>query len=304
MKKHKPTARLLAGLIYGVLLAAFCVYTLLEVFVLPSSIVKADGQGKTSRGTDEHPVITDTSYEDSEVSIRITTKRVKDTTCYIADVKLTDASRLKAGLAKGSFGRNVTEATSKIAEDNGAIFAINGDYYGFRTSGYVLRNGQLYRDNLALDTNGEDLVLWEDGTMEIVSESDRTAKDLQAAGAQQIYSFGPGLVENGEIAVVDGEEVERAQVTNPRTAIGMVKPLHYMMVVCDGRTSESHGLSLVELAGLMQDLGCTEAYNLDGGGSSTMVFNGKVLNRPTTFGDTVQERAVSDALLVTGTGGN
>ena len=92
--------------------------------------------------------------------------------------------------------------------------------------------------------------------------------------------------------------MDRAQVTNPRTAIGVLSPLHYIFVVSDGRTDESVGLSLLELAQLMQDLGCTLAYNLDGGGSSTMWFNGEVLNRPTTFGDKISERSVSDIVYI------
>lgn len=72
--------------------------------------------------------------------------------------------------------------------------------------------------------------------------------------------------------------------SNPRTAIGIIDECHYILVVSDGRTSESEGLSLYELATIMQDYGCTTAYNLDGGGSSTMYFLGEVVNKPTTNG--------------------
>ena len=88
--------------------------------------------------------------------------------------------------------------------------------------------------------------------------------------------------------------------SNPRTAIGMIEKGHYVMVVSDGRTSESAGLTLYQLAGVMKDLGCTEAYNLDGGGSTTMVFNGNVINKPTTNGNTISERAVSDIVYIAG----
>ena len=89
-------------------------------------------------------------------------------------------------------------------------------------------------------------------------------------GAQEIFSFGPALVNQGEVQVFAGEEVERAQITNPRTAIGILEPLHYLMVVSDGRTRESRGLSLYQLAELMQSEGCETAYNLDGGGSTNL----------------------------------
>ncbi|MDO5133325.1 MAG: phosphodiester glycosidase family protein [Eubacteriales bacterium] len=244
-------------------------------------------------------VVTESTYEDNHIMIRISTDRVENTTVYIADVQISDASLLKTGLAGDAFGRNLAEVTSAIAERNEAVFAVNGDYYGFRQKGYVLRNGYLYRSTANTKyPYGEDLVVWEDGSFEIVEEGAFTAQELADLGAQQIFSFGPALVNHGEVQVVEGEEVERAQITNPRTAIGIVEPLHYIMVVSDGRTRESRGLSLYSLAGLMQELGCTIAYNLDGGGSSTIWFNGKVLNKPTTYGKIFEERVISDIVYI------
>ena len=86
--------------------------------------------------------------------------------------------------------------------------------------------------------------------------------------------------------------------SNPRTAIGMVEPGHYFFVVSDGRTNESEGLSLYQLADIMKTLGCTVAYNLDGGGSSTMYFNGEIINYPTTSGRSMKERGVSDIVYI------
>ena len=86
--------------------------------------------------------------------------------------------------------------------------------------------------------------------------------------------------------------------SNPRTAIGMIAPLHYVLVVSDGRTEESQGLSLYQLAEFMQSLGITTAYNLDGGGSSTMVFEGELVNKPTSGGSSIKERSVSDIVYI------
>ena len=86
--------------------------------------------------------------------------------------------------------------------------------------------------------------------------------------------------------------------SNPRTAIGIIDNLHYVFVVSDGRTEESEGLSLLELAEFMDGLGVETAYNLDGGGSSTMYFNGEVINTPTTDGRSVKERSVSDIFYI------
>lgn len=259
---------------------------------------ESEAGGEAPRDVLTEPVITDTSYDDGQIYIEISYMRKLDTDVYIANVILNDPAFLKTALAEGSFGRNLTDTTSNIAEQNGAIFAVNGDYYGFRDTGYVMRNGYLYRSVPGKDPDQEDLVLYEDGTVRILREADYTAEEIRDSGAVDIFSFGPGLVIDGEVSVSGGDEVERAQVTNPRTAFGVISPLHYLFVVSDGRTDESTGLSLLELADLMKEMGCVTAYNLDGGGSSTMWFNGKVLNRPTTFGDTIAERNVSDIVYI------
>ena len=125
-----------------------------------------------------------------------------------------------------------------------------------------------------------------------------TAEQLLEDGAVQVLSFGPALIENGEISVTKNEEVGKAMASNPRTAIGIYEDGHYVFVVSDGRTDESEGLSLYELAEFLQELGVETAYNLDGGGSSTMVYQGEVVNNPTTSGNSVKERSVSDIVYI------
>ena len=117
-------------------------------------------------------------------------------------------------------------------------------------------------------------------------------------GAVQTLSFGPALVQNGKITVSQNEEVGKAMASNPRTAIGIIDENHYVFVVSDGRSSESSGLSLYQLAEFMDSLGVSTAYNLDGGGSSTMYFNGSVVNNPTTGGSKTKERSVSDIVYI------
>ena len=226
----------------------------------------------------------------------MTEYRENDTTIHVADITLSSAEYLKTALAKGSYGRNVTEKTSEMAEDVNAILAINGDYYGAQESGYVIRDGVIYRDTK--ESGQEDLVIYEDGTMEIISEDDVTAEELLQKGAKEVLSFGPALVENSEVSVTENDEVGKAMASNPRTAIGVIDDLHYVFVVADGRTTESAGLSLLELAEFMTSLGVKTAYNLDGGGSSTMYFNGEILNNPTTNGKNIEERSVSDIVYI------
>ncbi len=252
----------------------------------------------SSESQSDEPVviITDNYYSDGNITITLTTYRENDTDIYVADVKISSAEYLKTAFAKNAYGRNLTEKTSVIAENNGAILAINGDYYGAQTKGYVLRNGVLYRSTA--DKNQEDLVIYGDGSFEIINESDVSANTLLERGAEQVFSFGPALITDGKISVGVNDEVGQSMASNPRTAIGIIDDLHYVFVVSDGRTKQSEGLSLYELAQFMQSLGAQTAYNLDGGGSATMVFNGKVINNPTTNGTTIKERSVSDIVYI------
>lgn len=236
-------------------------------------------------------------YSDSKTSITLKQYREYDSNIYVADVTVSDASDLKTALANNTYGRNITDTTSDMAANNNAVLAINGDYYGARQSGYVIRNGKLYRDTSG---NRDALVIQKNGEFKFVSESETSASDLLQDGALQVFSFGPVLLNNGEISVGENDEVGMAMASNPRTAIGYLGNNHYVFVVSDGRTSESAGLSLYELASFMKELGVKDAYNLDGGGSSTMVFKGEIINNPTTSGRSGEERAVSDIVYIGG----
>lgn len=303
-RKKTGKGHLAWGIFYGIALTGFTVYTLLDAFVLPKNVVALENNN-TERQTIEETgtiegkqaVVTKNSYESEDIAINITTKYEYDTKIYIADVTVSDVSFLRAGLANGVFGRNIKETTSDIAKENNAIFAINGDFYGFRDSGPVIRNGVLYRSNKRSGSN-DVLAVYNDGSFVTMKEENVDAQNLLDSGVLQLFSFGPTLVDNGQISVSANQEVEQSMNSNPRTAIGMISPLHYVFVASDGRTSESAGLSLAQLAAVMQDAGCQCAYNLDGGGSSTMWFMGDVVNNPTTNGNSISERKVSDIVYI------
>ena len=306
-----------AGLLYGLVLFSYTSYALLDTFVIPHPMqtvmasntgvetntgikesIEAEIQEKlepTSSTIEGGTVIG--SYSDSNVSIILKEYREYDSAIYVADITVSDVSYLKTALASNTYGRNITDTTSNIASDNNAILAINGDYYGARQSGYVIRNGSLYRNSSG---NRDALAIMKNGEFEFVSEGETSAETLLQNGALQVFSFGPVLLEDSSISVSENEEVGMAMASNPRTAIGYLGKNHYVFVVSDGRTSESAGLSLYELASFMKSLGVSDAYNLDGGGSSTMVFKGEVINTPTTNGHSTQERAISDILYIGG----
>ncbi|WP_322411311.1 phosphodiester glycosidase family protein [Microbacterium invictum] len=263
-----------------------------------------DTDGSTDTDDGGTAVVTDTSYTDDDTSITIstvTTGTGDDTvTYYVADVTVTDATQLRSAFAKDQFGENITETTSQIASDNDAILAVNGDYYGFRSTGIEIRNGVIYRD----EGVREGLAFFLDGHVEVYDETATTAEDLLADGVWNTVSFGPAIVEDGEtVAGIEDVEVDTnvgnhsIQGDQPRTAIGIIDDNHYVFVVVDGRSpGYSAGVTLTELAEIMTSLGATTAYNLDGGGSSTLYFNGEVVNQPSNGG----ERGTSDILYVAG----
>ncbi len=244
---------------------------------------------------------TSEGVEDADIDIRtVTTGSGRSAvTYYVADVVLDDATALRSAFAGNKFGTNIVEDTSDLAADNDAVFAINGDYYGFRSTGIVIRNGVVYRDSPAR----EGLALYRDGSVKVYDETTTTAAALIADGVWNTLSFGPALVVDGAVqsdlegVSIDGNFGNRSiSGDNPRTAIGVIDDNHLLFVVVDGRSpGYSEGMTLTELAELMKSLGAQAAYNLDGGGSSTMVYNGELVNRPQGGTD---ERGTSDILYI------
>lgn len=306
-----------ANMVFALILAAYTVYAALDTFVIvrvltPDTLPTATAEASTApteaptaaptateppaEQATTSPISADTEYHDDQIDIVLTTMRVENTTVYVADVQIADISLLKTALAGNTYARNLTETTSVQAANAGAILAINGDYYGAQERGYVLRNGVLYRASAQSGTDA--LVIGADGNFRIITEGETSADTLVREGAWQVLTFGPALINGGQVTVSSSDEVGRAMTSNPRTAIGQISEGHYLLVVSDGRRKESTGLSLRQLAELMQSLGAQVAYNLDGGGSSTMVFQGRVVNNPTTNGRSIRERSVSDIVYI------
>ena len=277
----------------------FTIYIVLDTFVIKRVYKKINSVDSINKDTstivEGDITSSDDYYKDDNIEISLKKYRQYDTDIYVADIIVSDSSYLKTAFASDSYGKNVVDKTSNIANSNNAIIAINGDYYGVQEDGYVLKGGVIYRNTKR--NNQEDLVIYEDGTIEIINENDISLEQLVKNGAYNILSFGPGLINNGVITVDENTEVDKSMQSNPRTAIGMIDTNHYVFVVSDGRTSASEGLSLFELATFMNSLNCDIAYNLDGGGSSTMYFNGSVVNNPTTNGR-IKERSVSDIVYI------
>lgn len=207
-------------------------------------------------------------------------------TYYTADIYLTGVKQLQTAFAKGTYGKNMRETTQQMAVDNQALLAISGDSYGNNEKGVVVRNGVLCRS----ETNDAEIcVLFTDGTMKVYEPEELTQEGVLEQDVWQAWNFGPSLLDNGSVKSTF-QTTSYLNRTNPRCAIGYVEPGHYLFVLVDGRDQGySKGATMTELAQIMADEGCTLAYNLDGGKSSAMVYQGEYVNRPADGGRTISD---------------
>ncbi len=254
------------------------------------------------------PTWTENSYVDSDMSVRIDRYREYDSDIYVVDIVLNSADYLKTQIASAIKRRTNYATVSEIsAVCDDLVVSINGDCW-FVRNGYSIKNGVVLRDDISKTTSGitvaapeqEDLVFFADGSARIIREGEVTVDELMEQGAVNLFNFGPTLIENGENVLESSYSVmtEKVKGTNPRTAIGVYDDLHYAFVVVDGRTSQSKGVSLTKLAAFGMKLGLETFYNLDGGGSSTLYFNGEVINKPCRKKNKIEEQGVNDIVYV------
>jgi len=201
---------------------------------------------------------------------------------YCAEVK-TDAKNLL------TLHSDTAKKPSEMLEGTDYFLAVNGDYFGFRDDGLIIRNGKLLRDKSYSDI----AVLYDNGRLAVYSENEKNAIELLEDGALQSWSFGPILVEDGS-ANKNFDDISDLNLPNPRTGIGMITPGHYIIIVVDGRQESSRGLTLNEFAMLFEERGCKTAYNLDGGGSSIMFFENEMISSPSGG----EERKTSDIIYI------
>lgn len=239
-------------------------------------------------------------YKTDRVSIGVSNVRYGDISYYICDIKVKSARDFHTAFANNSISGRAY--TSKIAQSVGAGFAVNGDFCGFRSTGIIIREGGLYRNKKA---DGWDLCYMNKYGDLITCKNDKEdGKALVNDGAWQSWCFGPTLVENyralsnSELNTPDLSRKDWAR--EPRTAICQIDELHYIILVVDAKRVSNGiggwntvgGMNFDELAATCASLGCKTAYNLDGGGSTTLYLNGKVTNEPSGNG----ERQVSDII--------
>ncbi|MBE6543462.1 MAG: phosphodiester glycosidase family protein [Ruminococcaceae bacterium] len=245
-------------------------------------------------------VMTDNTYKSSNISITITEHRNKADTCtyYVADVYISNIKCLQTYLADKKFGDNITQKGLDMFRDSGAVFAMNGDYYGARSSGLCIRNGEVYRSSII--KNQDVCILYYDGTMETFLGEDFDLDYVIDKGAYQGWAFGPSLLDDGGKALTEYPSwYSKIGGVNPRSAIGYYEPGHYCFIAINGRDpGVDEGMTFLEMSELMEELGCKVAYNLDGGISSFMAYNGKYVHKPAPAWGAEAPRAISDCIIL------
>ena len=243
-------------------------------------------------------------YASRDLSVKITrvhekykAKKVRE--YCVAEIWASPESPMQAILSaeKGKWPEGVNQVSPQLLVDkHPCVFAMSDDFYGSRqmniikrTSarqpGIIIRNGVIRwektkaqtaktaRQRPCLDT----LAVYDDGSMKTYLSDTMTAEEYLEKGAIQVFAFGPWLISEGKIN--QKEAVEGCgyyEQMEPLTGLGMVEPYHYIAIVLKGRPKNKYaGARLSWLADKMLEYGCTEALNLDGGGTACMFFNGK-----------------------------
>ena len=227
---------------------------------------------------------TENGYEDQSIRVRIEQKEMYNSKVNVAYVEIADASQLRTATA-GPLSAKKAHYVETIARNNHAVIAMNGDDYiktdNSKEKSFEVRMAQVvtqdhkrnkaYKlyDTLVIDNKGNfHLFPLSEGLMDYVSQN----KD----DIVQALTFGPSLVIDGEIQDLEKRKsVYAGTHKNPRSAIGQTGPLSYVMVIVEAKKrGDGTGVTHTELAQIMLDLGCKQAFNLDGGNSAEMIIPG------------------------------
>lgn len=239
-------------------------------------------------------VSTDTSYTSSDLSVSVT-KHVSGSgddqiTYYVADIYMANLASFQTAFAGGTYESSNKEELTTLSDELNAILAVNGDSYNFNLNhlnGLLVRNSEVYRTN---STTSDICILYKSGVMSTYTPEEFDINNVDTDDIYQSWVFGPSLLDESGNAKTEFNTSDYLRKSHPRTAIGYYEPGHYCLVVVDGRqTGYSKGMTLEELSSVFADLGCSAAYNLDGGHTSSMVLNSETVSQPFKSGQTVSD---------------
>jgi len=244
--------------------------------------------------TDGEIVETENSYKSSNVNVSYIRHEEelsgKKVVWYEVDIYVRSYEYFRAAFAENTYGSGIRDSIPDMAVANNALVAVNGDYYGARGRGIVVRNGVRYGKNR--DDFRDILVMYKDGSMKTFEEGEYGNMDFSDENIWQVWSFGPEILgDNGAVKTKFNTDVK---TYNPRTAVGYYEPGHYCFLLINGRGSEdSAGMTCSQMSELFNKMGCVAAYNLDGGQTSVGTWNGEFLNTPYKGG-----RSCSDIVYI------
>lgn len=245
------------------------------------------------------PAVSQSSYRSENVSISISTLRANKSDVYVADIYVRSVSSFRRAFAGDGWG-DTTAKISSMAASSGALIAMTGDSSQNFSVGWVVGNGEVLRSTK--NTYRDICLLYNSGELVTIpgEEIDHALLAAQAEEIWQCFLFGPALLDSEGRALTDFED-SSVRYTNPRSVIGYYEPGHYCFVQVDGRGTKSalesgatsQGMTLAELAAFMESLGCASAYNLDGGQSSMLWYDGEIISTPFNGG-----RSVGDIVFI------
>ncbi len=223
------------------------------------------------------------SYSDDTISVRLWREELDGSVYNCCEVVIADPSQLRCALG-GTIDHAHSVRFSKRCARNHLVVARNGECYNHREGSYIVKQSQLLQDT---NTSILDLLIIDyNGDMKIYSVDEKVRGVAENQGnIYQAISFGPALVRDGVMQLPPEGYIGDPKRDNPRAALGQLGPLHYLLVVVDGRTDYSKGIDTTTLAAFMKSKNCLQAYALDGGASASIYFNGENYNHGSDTGE-------------------
>lgn len=228
-------------------------------------------------------LFTETGYEDPSIRVQMETREEDGVIWRIAWVEIASPTQLRTAIAGKKVTSSATALVKDMANANNAVVALNGDYFSndpqkttfeYRMGEKIRANTNQKKDILIIDDQGDFHIVLAQPKKEQKAALDAAAKEYNIVNA---FTFGPALVDQGEVIKVSKDYGYNPNGKEPRAAIGQIDHLSYVLVIAEGR-GESEGVTHQTLADFMGSLGCQTAFNLDGGGSATLIYNGDYYN--------------------------
>ena len=262
----------------------------------PTPDMRTEWQIKFAEHFSDTVIRTENSYTSPNVSITVesfTFGEGSDKSVYhVADIYIASPENFRTYTANNELKYYSIQNAMEMDAASGALVAISGDFYAYQSSGFLIRNGEVYSREYAYC---DICVMYEDGSIEMYARNSYDIDEIMDKGVAQVWNFGPSLLDS-EGHVLDQYQVSTTvSYPNPRSALGYYEPGHYCFVVVDGRQDGySKGMTIPQLAKIFEDLGCASAYNLDGGGSALMTFNHERYSRQSNGAN----RKLGDLLII------